>query len=84
VSVRVDAERIGAWQIVRWCPVGKQWEPDEGRNPDQSCSVYVTHTCSGCQPSHLLRRRKMLICSICQMAFLKQESFNSHECFDAY
>lgn len=73
---RVDAAigRQAISMLVRWCPVGQQWEEDT-EDP---------FPCSGCNPTHLLRRRRMLVCSVCKMAFFTKKGFEDHECFDRY
>jgi uncharacterized C2H2 Zn-finger protein len=61
-------------QLVRWCPVGEGWEPDDGKKVFQ---------CSGCDPVHYLRLRRMFVCSVCEMAFFKRTDFNGHVCGEA-
>lgn len=77
-STSSTGERRAESTLVRWCPVGETWEPDD--HPDSS----QPQACSGCNPVHYLRRRRMLICSVCQQACATQKGFNRHDCFDAY
>ncbi len=72
------ATRQAASQLVRWCPEGEMWEPDDYPTEPRR------QTCSGCDPVHYLRRRRMLICSECKQAEFTKEGFESHECFSAY
>lgn len=67
-------ERQAMSMLVRWCPVGQQWE-DDADSP---------FPCSGCDPVHWLRRRRMLVCSVCNMAFFTKKGFQDHECLSAY
>ena len=70
-----EIERVATSQLVRWCPVGRAWELDDGTRP---------FACSGCDPVHWLRLCRMFICSICEQCNATKEGFDSHDCFDAY
>lgn len=68
-------EREAIYGIVRWCPIGEMWEPahEDGRQ-----------MCSGCDTIHYLRKRRMYVCSLCEMAFFTKPGFAAHECYSAY
>lgn len=59
-------------QLRRWCPVGEMHQ--DADDP----------ICCGCDPSHRLRIRRMLVCSECEMGLFTKEGFDRHECYSAY
>lgn len=75
----IETQRQAVSQLRRWCPVAllHQDIDDHYCNSEGGCGI-------GRYDTHRLRLRRMLVCSVCEMAFFKQEEFNAHECFSAY
>jgi hypothetical protein len=72
-----DLLRSPASRLLRWCPVAETWQ-DEG---DPMC---MWDQCVGFKATHRLRLRRVLLCSVCEMAFFTKEGFDGHECYSAY
>ena len=66
-------------QLRRWCPIG-------GHHQDVEDVECLAGDCTGKARgwAHLLRKRRMLICSVCQMGFFARIDFDEHECWSAY
>lgn len=76
---RVDAVigRQAVSMLVRWCPIAGLYQDAD----DSWCN---TNYCYEDRITHRLRLRRMLVCSICKMAFFTKKGFEDHECFDRY
>lgn len=70
----MTTEREAVSTLIRWCSVGDIWQDDEKGRVQ----------CNGCDPIHYLRRRRMLVCSVCRMAMKTRKGFDEHECYEAY
>jgi hypothetical protein len=57
--------------LKRFCPIGKTYQDID----DKNCGLI-----HGEIENHILRKRWMLICSICEWGFFDKEDFDNHEC----
>lgn len=67
--------RTAILSIRRWCPEAGTHQDED----DPWCGWQ-----HGDQPTHRLRRRRMLVCSRCEQGYFTQHDFDRHECFSAY
>lgn len=59
-------------KLRRWCP---------------DCEVHMDADDRVCGMSHCDRRprkRRMLVCSVCQQGYFNRTDFGAHECYSAY
>jgi len=74
------ATRQASSQLRRWCPIAETHQ-----DLDQvACGWDHALPYDGPFGSHNLRKRRMLICSVCQQGEFTQKEFDEHECYSAY
>jgi hypothetical protein len=67
--------RIANSRLRRWCPIAKTHQDAD----DPACGWE-----HGEKSFHILRLRRMLVCSECEQGYFTQPEFDAHECFSAY
>lgn len=70
-------ERASVQSLRRWCPITKTHQ-------DADDPVCGSSDCLEGKPSHRLRLRRMLVCSVCQQGYFNKAEFTEHECWSAY
>ena len=68
-------ERVARSELRRWCPNARTHQDED----DPVCGWDHDG-----RPSHRLRLRRMLVCSVCGQAYFTKEDFDGHECYSAY
>ena len=67
-------ERHAMPMLRRWCPIAETHQDAD----DVWCGW--DHD----SERHRLRKRRMLVCSVCQQGYFNQQEFDEHECWSAY
>ena len=71
--------RTATPQLRRWCPIAETHQ-------DADMETCAWSDCREGRPTHRLRLRRMLICSVpeCRQGYFNQKEFDEHECYSAY